>query len=439
MGLGCNTSDPTELPVFLPETPHERYEFAFRRVGLETTALGFQWINASRAALDEALPVQPPLAESGYFDPNQAPSLGYRISMRRGQRLLVDLDLNGMTRLVFIDLFRVRDDVAQPFTHVVSADSNETSLDYVANRDGEYVLRLQPEMLTGGRYDITVLHAASLGFPVDGHDTGSIRSVYGASRDGGRREHQGVDIFARRGTPVIAALDGRVSSTRRNNLGGNVVWLRTSLGSLYHAHLDRVAVRRDSMIRAGDTLGFVGNSGNARTTPPHLHFGVYARRPTDPYPYLFQPSLEFPRLTADVSLVGAGVRVNRSSLRVRMSPRSRAEVIRSVVSDTPMHVLGGSGGWYRVRLPDSSTGFVAASGVESIANPVGQEILASTAPVYDVPNEQATVVDSVLSGGAVPVLGRFEGYVLVQAPSGRPGWISEASFVVDDDQDLDSQ
>ena len=107
--VGCTSSDRAELPIFLPETPHERYEFAFRRVGLETTALGFQWINASRTALDEALPIQPPHSESGYFDPNAAPSLGYRIAMRRGQRLLVNIDLNGLTRLVFIDLYRVRE------------------------------------------------------------------------------------------------------------------------------------------------------------------------------------------------------------------------------------------------------------------------------------------------------------------------------------------
>jgi murein DD-endopeptidase MepM/ murein hydrolase activator NlpD len=427
---GCVSADPDDLPVFLPSTPHERYEFAFRQVGLETTALGYQWIDASRDALEEALPIEPPMSESGYFDPTEAPSLGYRISMRRGQRLVVNVGMPGTAHKVFIDLFRVRDgDTPQQFVHQVSADSSSASLEHIAGRDGEYVLRLQPELLTGGAYVLTVLHTASLAFPVTGHDTGAIRSGWGAARDGGRRRHEGVDIFARRGTPVIAALDGRVRSTRSSRLGGNVVWLRTSLGSLYYAHLDSVAVGRDSLVRVGDTVGFVGNTGNARTTPPHLHFGVYARGATDPYPFIYQPSQAPPRLTADTNLVGTTVRARESAVNVRRSPGQRGEVVRTLSADTPMHVLGGAGSWFRVRLPDRTKGFVFATSVESMHAPVEQQVVASTIRVLDNPNTEAFVVDSVPSGGDMPVLARYEGYVLVQAPSGRSGWVAEHALV----------
>ena len=79
---------------------------------------------------------------------------------------------------------------------------------------------------------------------------------------------------------------------RQDALGGNTVWLNTPGTSYYYAHLDRVAVRDQQRVKVGDVLGYVGNTGNARNMPSHLHFGVYrwgrdpgrsvaaARRPT---------------------------------------------------------------------------------------------------------------------------------------------------------------
>jgi murein DD-endopeptidase MepM/ murein hydrolase activator NlpD len=119
-----------------------------------------------------------------------------------------------------------------------------------------------------------------LGFPVDGVDARAIWSGFGAERDGGRRAHRGVDIFAPRGTPALAAIDGWVTRVETTRVGGNVVWLQPLLGTMriYYAHLDEQWVRPGDFVRAGQAVGTVGNTGNARTTPPHLHFGVYVRR-----------------------------------------------------------------------------------------------------------------------------------------------------------------
>ncbi len=70
--------------------------------------------------------------------------------------------------------------------------------------------------------------------------------------------------------------NGRIGFTGEKGLGGKQVWLRdTKRGqSLYYAHLDSIA-KTSGSVKTGDTLGFVGNTGNARTTPPHLHFGIY--------------------------------------------------------------------------------------------------------------------------------------------------------------------
>jgi murein DD-endopeptidase MepM/ murein hydrolase activator NlpD len=132
----------------------------------------------------------------------------------------------------------------------------------------------------------------SLRLPVERSKPASIQSFFGDSRDGGRRTHHGVDIFARRGTPVLAAAGGIVSSVGTNGLGGNVVWIaRPGRREMhYYAHLDQQLVRPGTLVEAGDAIGTVGNTGNAKRTAPHLHFGIYAAGgPVDPLPYIAPP------------------------------------------------------------------------------------------------------------------------------------------------------
>ena len=114
-----------------------------------------------------------------------------------------------------------------------------------------------------------------LGVPVAGVARARLVSTFGAPRDGGRRRHQGVDIFAPRGTPVLAAHAGVVVHTGHFRLGGLVVHTVGRRGVLaYYAHLDhlRAGLSIGEVVAEGDVLGYVGNTGNARTTPPHLHF-----------------------------------------------------------------------------------------------------------------------------------------------------------------------
>lgn len=117
--------------------------------------------------------------------------------------------------------------------------------------------------------------------PVAGVRGRDIASTWGAPRSGGRK-HRGADIMAKKGTPVIAATDGVIAWIGEDRLGGNVVYLfGEGLTLQYYAHLDRWApgLRVRQHVKAGDRLGDVGNTGNAATTPPHLHFGVSRYRP----------------------------------------------------------------------------------------------------------------------------------------------------------------
>ncbi len=128
--------------------------------------------------------------------------------------------------------------------------------------------------------------------PVPVHDVkvSQIQDTWGAARSAGRT-HQGVDIFAKRGTPVLSSTAGIVREVGTNRLGGKVIWVTgPALSSHYYAHLDDYAdhIQAGDWVEAGTVLGYVGNSGNAKTTPPHLHYGIYLKGQgaVNPYPYL---------------------------------------------------------------------------------------------------------------------------------------------------------
>jgi peptidoglycan LD-endopeptidase LytH len=129
--------------------------------------------------------------------------------------------------------------------------------------------------------------------PVQNASVLRIANTWQAPRPGGR-EHHGQDIFARRGTPVVSATDGIVIRVGTNTLGGNTVSIVGAGGRMYYyAHLDSYAegLAAGNQVRAGDRIGHVGNTGNARGTPPHLHFGVYsAAGALNPLPLLVDAS-----------------------------------------------------------------------------------------------------------------------------------------------------
>jgi len=150
--------------------------------------------------------------------------------------------------------------------------------------------------------------------PVSGLEVDDLSDTWGAQRSEGR-SHQGIDIMADFGTPVLAAADGEIAKFHDSERGGVSIYQRDESGRLlfYYAHLGARApgLREGQRVRQGDVIGYVGATGNATT--PHLHFEIQHQREgqrwwrgqaVNPYPYLLAG--EAPQIYAAAAVSGRG-------------------------------------------------------------------------------------------------------------------------------------
>lgn len=349
---------------FDTRTPHERYAGMLESAGLDRTALGQDWRTAAEQALAEAPVVSTPHVEEAFLDPAVPTAFAFRFTAQRGQDVAVAIDWRGAPPgLVFIDAWRVRDDSARSLDHLTSADSGRGELRFETRRGGEHVVRVQSELLRGGRFRISLRVGPSLAFPVLNGTNQDIGSLWGAPREGGRRSHRGIDIFARRRTPALAAAEGTVTRVGEDRLGGLVVWLRDRRGNaLYYAHLDSQLVREGDQVQPGDTIGLVGRTGNARTTPAHLHFQVSHRGEgsVDPYWFVARTASLLPRLAVDTAVLGEWAHARRRA-PLLAAPDQRAAARDTLMPRDSMQLLAGVGRFYRIRTTSGATGYLPAA------------------------------------------------------------------------------
>jgi murein DD-endopeptidase MepM/ murein hydrolase activator NlpD len=130
--------------------------------------------------------------------------------------------------------------------------------------------------------EVDALRAKDLLVPVAGVDRTALTSTFDDAR-GGRRVHEAMDILAPRGTPVLAALDGRIVKLFTSAAGGLTIYQFDAEEEFgyYYAHLDSYAsnLSEGELARRGQTIGYVGTTGNAPPGTPHLHFAIFKLGP----------------------------------------------------------------------------------------------------------------------------------------------------------------
>jgi peptidoglycan LD-endopeptidase LytH len=133
--------------------------------------------------------------------------------------------------------------------------------------------------------------------PIRGLSLADLRNTFVEVHNG--HPHEAIDIAEPRGTPVLAVVSGTVRKLFLSKPGGNTIYQFDELGvyCYYYAHLDRYVegLREGMRVERGDVIGFVGSTGNANPSAPHLHFAIFELGPErqwwkgkaiNPYPYL---------------------------------------------------------------------------------------------------------------------------------------------------------
>ncbi len=403
--------------VGVSPTPREAMLRQWSATGYDSSAYGRAWLSVGDSALRSATPVEVPTATVAYFSEGRPNAVALSFALPRGRRLDWQLSshLSGGPAIVELYELTAPADTTPVFLRALAPGRDTLELD--VDRDHRLLVRIEATPLSLGNVTLRLGSTPLLtAFPVSGATERAVGSRWGVDRDGGRRRHEGIDIFRARGTPLVASGAGVVTRVRDAGLGGKQVWVRLAAApvSLYYAHLDSQYVTQGTVVRPGDTLGTVGNTGNARTTPPHLHFGVYGRGGAmDPLPFVAAPSVpgRSPKLGFTVAQ-GGRLRRDVGSGAQRLSAKQYTRVL-ALIDDRSI-----------VGLADGRSVVLAGRVLESRAQPL------RTVPV-DEPSylraseaEDAPAVAEVPGGERVEVLATGTAQArFVRTSGGRVGWL----------------
>ncbi len=396
-----------KLSFMMGPSPYERYKDELQKSGLHQTALVQDWIKAGTTVFsDTSVQAKPPFKGIFYFNPAHPRAASCVFDAKQGQAVTVAATgVSTDSLIIFVDLFKAEDTSKA----VSFMREGEDSLEYKVKRTGQFLLRIQPELLRGGKVIVDIVLRPQLAFPVQNGSNKNIQSFFGAPREAGARSHEGIDIFAARGTPVLAPAPGRIVSVRTNRLGGKVVsqWDTKRNITYYFAHLSKQIAHTGERVVTGDTIGLVGNTGNAITTPPHLHFGIYTGKGAiDPQDYIYRTDTIPPALQINKDRLGqwASYRKGRNHF--------------------PVKLIGGSKKNYFARIPDSSKIVADKRYVEPIT--ASRTIrLAQLTEVKEQPKAKSTAIATLNEGQQLHVLGHYRGFYLIRTARQLQGWIQK--------------
>ena len=401
---------------------------ALARIG--DPSLGEAWVAAREGAVARAVNVLPPFSATLRLGPDTPEAGAFVVPAYQGQRLEARVDGEAP---VYIDLYveassrpNVRGRL-QLVARSVTTGGSGASLDYSVRSTGTYVLVVQPPSFAGGEIDLFLDIGPSLVWPLPAAGEEEIWSYFGLPREGGLRVHHGLDIFAPQGSELVAVGAGEVVSVGVRELGGNVVSMVDEEQGIfvYYAHLTEQRVEEGARVSPGDVVGTVGNTGNAITTPPHLHIGIYDGswgRPVDPWYFFVEsdgpapPARPVGEITHWGRAVGTGVVYRRPSSQngtkrspARVDARGRplhpssfhpntlpaTPIIGRLAEGELVRLAGSVGEYYKVRLTDGRWGYTTAA-LETLVEvepPPGavEEVF----PLYASPMSDSPVVGSI--------------------------------------------
>lgn len=421
--ISCSTSGPG---VFTKRSPHEQYGKKINDAGLQSTALGRSWFEAAERGLRKPMPVPVPYKETGYFASDRPESVGLRLQVKQGEKLAINLQKKPVIGFrVYMDLWErdEKDSIKTKF--IASADSVTNLIEHEVEKSGLLVLRIQPELLQSGEYTVSISAGPSLAYPLKASGKNHTQSFWGDTRDAGARRHEGIDMFAPKRTPAIAAANGVVTRVNENRLGGKVVWMRPTDKSytLYYAHLDSQIVRDGDRVKIGDTIGLVGNTGNAINTPAHLHFGIYGfGGAIDPFPFV-NPLLRIPaEIESETGLIGKAARLSVKTGTLLSGPDGKSASIAKMDRNTYFLVDAATSGWYKVKFPDGNLGFINSKSVEPL-NVFKSIQLKTDHSLFETPDSLAASKTILPKGTDVQLLASYNQYQYVRTGGQLEGWI----------------
>lgn len=270
---------------------------------------------------------------------------------------------------------------------------------------------------------MTVTTGPSLAFPVSESGNPRIVSFWHDSREGGKRVHEGVDITGKFRTPAVAIADGFIRSVTDNNLGGKVVFMRPKDKNytLYYAHLDTQTVSAGDEVKTGQVVGLIGNTGNARSTVPHLHFGIYTwDGAVDPLPFIDKKRLEVKPVTAPVENLNNWIRTTNTS-RVYELAAAKSNVVQELKKGEVLKILSATGNWYKSQLPDGREGFINSESTTKA--PLNTIIITDTSlRLLDHPSPLAASIMKIENKSKVTVVGTYGDFYLVRFRE-TEGWM----------------
>ena len=186
---------PSQKSIFSKKSPHEKYSDALSGAGLDKTQLGLLWIAEATKSLTQPVTVSLPYKETGYFPAEEPRAAGYVFTAKRGEKLIVTINKTPMKEaILFTELWKPAEE-PKKLKLLATVDTNTNVLDHEVNNDGQYLLRIQPELLRSIEYTLTITTAPSLAFPVRESDKSNVISLWGTDRDAGGRKHEGLSLI----------------------------------------------------------------------------------------------------------------------------------------------------------------------------------------------------------------------------------------------------